>query len=99
MPSSQEMPEDPQHPPGAIRRVVDLVVASLTGQIDEPYVLVLRSAYSTQYSGPFPDGLSALCAMEEELRANEGLPEEERVEVAMAPLVPWRLAPTFYDAP
>ncbi|UUW89936.1 hypothetical protein ABFU82_14650 [Nocardioides sp. WV_118_6] len=102
MPMLPETPDEPEGAPvspAAIRRVINMVVESLTAQVDEPYVLVLRTAYSTHYSGPFPDGMTALLAMEEELRANAGLPEDERVAVTMAPLVPWRLARTIYDAP
>jgi hypothetical protein len=71
----------------ALSRVLDHLVGDCLDRFDAPHVLIIRSGYVTQYSGPFPDALSAACAAELELAANGSLPREERVEVSLAPLL------------
>ena len=88
-PEPDDTPDEPApelHGP-ALRRVFDHLVFDAVRRLDTPHLVIIRSGYSTQFCGPFPDALAAACAAEVELAGNASLPREERVEVTVAPLI------------
>lgn len=55
-------------------------------ELDQPHVVIVRSSWTTQFTGPFPNAMAAACAAEAELELNVGADPDEHVVVALAPL-------------
>lgn len=68
--------------------VLDRWAQELLTRMEQPYVLMVRSTWQTEYLGPFPHAMAAAAAAEDELAGNRVLPPEEHVAVRLIPLVP-----------
>ncbi|MCR1784660.1 hypothetical protein KVF89_19105 [Nocardioides carbamazepini] len=80
--------DDPGESTRRLDRIVELWAQELVARMDQPYAVMVRSTWLTEYLGPFPSALAAASAAELETRANGSLPVDEQVSVRLLPLRP-----------
>ncbi|WP_436697677.1 hypothetical protein [Nocardioides sp. BYT-33-1] len=68
--------------------MVERWARDLVARLDQPYAVMVRTTWVTEYLGPFPSALAAACAAEHETRDNDLLPTDEQVSVRLLPLRP-----------
>lgn len=70
-----------------LSKIVDHLVIDSLDELDQPHVVIVSSAWTTQFSGPFANAMAAACAAEAELELYVGAGPTEQVVVRLAPLL------------
>jgi len=75
--------------PELMRRITDVLVSGAVGEIDSVHVVVCTDPRTgvVAYSGPYANGLSALCAAEQDFRAELSHDPESGMQFSVAPLL------------